>query len=67
MPRFWIWKDSDYARITQGGTIWLNISEQDGNMPEYGLILNNRQGSEYVSHINEHLLRDCVFRTQSKI
>ena len=45
MPGFWIWKDSEYARITQGSkyaTIWLN-------MYEYIWIFNNRQGSEYVS------------------
>ena len=38
MPGSWIWKDSEYARITQGSeyaTIWLNMSEQDVNMPEY--------------------------------
>ena len=30
MPGFWIWEDSEYARITQGSkhaTIWLNMSE----------------------------------------
>ena len=39
-------------RITKGSkyaTIWLNMSEQDVNMPEYVWIFNNRQGSEYVS------------------
>ena len=44
MPGSWIWKDSEYARITQGSeyaTIWLNMSEQDVNMPEYVRIFNS--------------------------
>ena len=50
MPAFWIWQGSEYARITQGSkyaTIWLNMSEQDVNMPEYVRIFNSWQGSEY--------------------
>ena len=38
MPGFWIWQGYEYARITQGSkyaTVWLNISEQEVNMPEY--------------------------------
>ena len=52
MPGFWIWTGPEYARIAQGSkyaTTWLNMSEQDGNMPEYVSIFNNRQGSENVS------------------
>ena len=52
MPGFWIWKGSEYARITQGSkyaTIWPSMSEQNLNMPGYVRIFNNRQGSEYLS------------------
>ena len=52
MPGFWIWKGSEYARITKGSKYavkWLNMSEQNVNMPEYPWILCNRQVSEYVS------------------
>ena len=49
MPGFWIWKDSEYARITQGSKymaqyVWTGC-EYAWNV----LIFNNRQGSEYVS------------------
>ena len=79
MPGFWIWKGSEYARIMQDSkyaAIWLNMSENDMNRPEYVWILNNRLSSEYVScntqcevtvKVNEYLLRDYVFRTWSKI
>ena len=30
-------------------TIWLNMSEQDVNMPEYVCIYDNRHRSEYLS------------------
>ena len=52
MPGFWIWKGSEYARITKGSKYavkWLNMSEQNVNMPEYPWIFSNRQVSEYVS------------------
>ena len=51
MPGFCFHMGSEFARIIEGSkyvTIWLNMSEQDVNMPEYGWIFNNRQGSEYV-------------------
>ena len=69
MVGFWIWQVYEYARVLQGfkyGTLWLNMSEKDVNMPEYVWIIINRQGSEYVSYntwwnvtlqINEYLLR----------
>ena len=52
MPGIWIWKGSEYPRITQGSkyaAIWPNMFEQDVDRPEYVWIVNNRQGSEYVS------------------
>ena len=51
IPRFWIWQGSEYARVTQGSkyaTIWLNIPEQDVNIPESVWIYNNRPGSEHI-------------------
>ena len=51
MPGFWIWKGSEYARVTQRSkyaTKWLNMSEQDVNIPEYVWIFNHRESSEYV-------------------
>ena len=65
-----MWQGCEYARVTQGSKyakIWLNMSEQDLNMPEYVGIYNNKQGSEYVSYdtqrkvtqqVNQYLLRD---------
>ena len=52
MPGFSIWQGYEYARITQGSkyaTVWLNISEQEVNMPEYVWMFDNRQDSEYLS------------------
>ena len=52
------------------------MSEQDMNMPEYILIFDNRQGSEYVSdntqreftlQANEYLLRDSEPGQRSKM
>ena len=76
MPGFWIWQCSEYARVTQGSkyaTIWLIMSEQHVNMPDYDWIYSHRQGSEYLSYntlrkvtlqVTESLLRDSVFRTR---
>ena len=69
MLGFWIWQVYEYVRVLQGfkyGTIRLNMSEQDVNMPEYVWIIINTQGSEYASYntwwnvtlqVNEYLLR----------
>ena len=70
MPGFGLWQSFEYARVTQGfkyATIWLNISEQDVNMPEYVWIYDYEQVSEHVSYntqrgvtlqVNEYLLRE---------
>ena len=53
MLGFWIWQVYEYVRVLQGfkyGTIRLNMSEQDVNMPEYVWIIINTQGSEYASY-----------------
>ena len=38
MPGFLMWQGSEHARVTQGSkhaTIWLKMSEEDVNKPEY--------------------------------
>ena len=70
---FWIWKCSEYARVTQSSkytTILLNIFEWDVNMPEYVWIYNNRHDFEYASYkiwlevilqVNKFSLKDeCI-------
>ena len=54
-----MWQGSEYARVTQDpkyATIWLNMSEQDVNMPGYVQIYDNRQGSEYVSYNTQSMV-----------
>ena len=68
MPGFWTWQGSEYARITQGSkyaTIWLNMSEQDVNIAGYYVSYNKY--CKIFLKVHEYLLRDCVFRTRSKI
>ena len=69
MPRFRLWQGSEYASVTQSSkyvTIWLNISKEDENMPEYIWIYNNRQCSEYVSYKTERevtlQVNECLLR-----
>ena len=77
MPGFWIWKGSEYARVTLGSRsakIWLNMSEQDVNMPGYVWIFNIRQGSDVsyntqltvILQVNEYLLRDRHIQNMAK-
>ena len=47
----WIWKCSEYARVTQSSkytTILLNIFEWDVNMLEYVWIYDNRHDFEFL-------------------
>ena len=77
MPGFWIWKGSEYARVTLGSRsakIWLNMSEQDVNMPGYVWIFNTRQSSDVsyntqltvILQVNEYLLRDRHIQNMAK-
>ena len=56
-------------------TMWLKMSEQNMNMPEYVWIYDNVHGSEYVSHntqhkvilqVSEYLLRDAHIQNPVK-
>ena len=68
-----MWPGSEYARVSQGSkyaAIWLNMSEQDVNMPEYVGNYNNgvlnmyhtyNAQSKVTLQVNEYLLRDrCI-------
>ena len=53
MPGFSIRQGSEYVGVTHGSkyaTVWLKMSEQNVNMPEYAWIFDSRQGFEYVSY-----------------
>ena len=55
MPGLSIRQSSEYVGVTHGSkyaTVWLKMSEQNVNMPEYAWIFDSRQGSEYVYTIN---------------
>ena len=44
---FWIWQGSEYPKNTQGSkyaTIWLDMPEQEVNMPEYVEIYDGTLG-----------------------
>ena len=56
---FLAWQSSKYIKVTQGATMWLNVSVLDVNIPEDVWISNNKQAFEYVTlQVNEYLLRD---------
>ena len=53
MPGLSIRQSSEYVGVTHGSkyaTVWLKMSEQNVNMPEYDWIFDSRQSSEYVSY-----------------
>ena len=63
---FWTCKSNSFKHAT----VWVKVSEEEVNMPEYVWIYDHRQASEYVSYntwrevtlqVNEYLLRDgCI-------
>ena len=52
---FWIRKGYKYAKVTQGSKnakIWLNMSEEGINVPQYLWIYNDKQGFDYFRALN---------------